>query len=351
MTTAVKRENGRVWIDGVEGFDTSEYASSVHGAQARILQALEEPLTYEDLVGYSGFAFRIGVHEAMCPSAGHPCCGYMCLDNGMRAIPWQMELFESFPWDEPKADQEAFEAGSCAAIKESIDRGLPVHYGGEEDGLIIGYADEGRRWWCLHPYHKDAKTPFWHDEAEGFAGGTWPWGIVVWRQAKPADQRVAGEGLLQTALEQAVTMWETNKVEQYFCGNAAYEHWLDWLRGVEAGTVEDPKAGMQGNGWVFDVLTHSRRIAGPWLEQKAGVLGQGAREHLEAAAAHYRQMAEDLTAGLDCPWNLAVPPKRAGEWTGAMRQDQIRRIEAAREHDRAALAAVKAALAVSGTPV
>ena len=44
---------------------------------------------------------------------------------------------------EPKNDRAAFEAEACAAIKASIDRGIPVHYGGEEDGLIIGYANEG----------------------------------------------------------------------------------------------------------------------------------------------------------------------------------------------------------------
>ena len=68
----VKRANGRVWIEGIEGFSPGEYASSVQGCQARILQTLGEPLSYDDLICYSGFAFRVGIHEEMCPSAGHP---------------------------------------------------------------------------------------------------------------------------------------------------------------------------------------------------------------------------------------------------------------------------------------
>lgn len=344
MTTRVQRDSVRVWIEGVEGFTTGEYASSVHGAQARILKALGDPLTYEDLICYGGFAFRIGAHEQMCPSAGHPCCGYMCLDNSCAALPWRMRIFQSFPWSEPKPDQAAFEAEACAAIRESIDQGVPVHYGSEEDGLIVGYGDEGRRWWCLHPYSKDAKSPFWHDEAEGFAGGKWPWGIVVWGGPKPVDERTPERELLTAALEQAVTMWNTEKVEAYFCGRAAYAHWIGWLKDVEAGTLDDPGAGMQGNGWCFDVLLHSRRIAARWLAAKAETFEGDVRRQLLLAADHYRSMAEELSAGLDCPWNLALPPNREPEWTSDLRRDQIRRLEAALNDDRIAIGAVEEAL-------
>lgn len=55
-----------MWIEGVEGFNPGEYASSVHGSQARILETLGESLSYDDLICYGGFAFRRGVHEAFC---------------------------------------------------------------------------------------------------------------------------------------------------------------------------------------------------------------------------------------------------------------------------------------------
>ena len=71
------------------------------------------------------------------------------------------------------------------------------------------------------PLPGEPKTPFWHDEAEGFAGGAWPWGIAIWLQPKPTEERPSERELLVTALKQAVTMWETEKVEPYFCGDAA----------------------------------------------------------------------------------------------------------------------------------
>jgi hypothetical protein len=344
---AVWHDGGTTWIE-VPGFSPGQYASSVHGSQARILQTLGEPLTYEDLICYSGFAFRVGVHEGFCPSAGHPCCGYMCLDGSQRALPWNTRLYEAGPWTKEKPDRATFEAEVRAAVKASIDRGIPVHYGSEEDGLIIGYGDEGRRWLCVHPYHKGGQERFWHDEAKGFAGGQWPWGIVVWTGPKPADQRPTERELTVAALRQAVDMWQTGKRDDYFCGEAAYAHWLNWLREVEAGTAKDPKAGMQGNGWCIDVLVHSRRIAGPWLRAKAELFPGEAHEQLLRAADHYMQTAALCMEGLNCPWDLTLGPEKLGQWTSALRQEEIRRLEAAREHDRAAIAAIGKALALAG---
>ena len=337
----VKSLNNKVWIKDVEGFSPDEYASSPHGCQARILQALGEQMSYDDLICYSGFAFRVETHEQMCPSAGHPCCGFMCMDGSNRALPWQAQFFEAFPWEELKKDRTVFEAEVCAAIKASIDRGIPVHYGSEEDGLIVGYADEGRRWWCVHPYHKWGKESFWHDKATGFAGGNWPWGIVVWTEPKPDDERVPHRELTIAALKQAVAMWNTEKCEAYFVGKAAYAHWLRWLRDVERGQVDDPKAGMQGNGWCFDVLIHSRRIAGRWLKEQATTFDGAAEKELQITADHYAQIAELCMQGLTCPWDLAPGPDRFDAWTSTLRQDQIVRLEAAREHDRTAVAAIE----------
>ena len=341
----VKRANGKVWIEGAEGFSPAEYASSVHGCQARILQALGEPITYDDLVCHSGFAFRIGTHEEMCPSAGHPCCGYMCMEGSNRALPWNVRLFERPPGGAKARNLTVFEAEARTAIVQSIDRVMPVDYGSAEDGLIIGYADEGRRWWCVHPYHKWGSEAFWHDEVEGFAGGDWPWGIVVWTEPKPSEQRVSDRDLTIAALQQTVDMWNTEKREEaYFVGEAAYAHWLRWLRDVESGSIGDPKAGMQGNGWCFDVLIHSRRIAGRWLKGRADDYGADAAKHLRVAADHYGRIAELCAADLNSSWDLALPPNRFADWTGELRRDQIARLEAARGLDRTAVAAIQEAL-------
>jgi len=48
--------------------------------------------------------------------------------------------------------------------------------------------------------------------------------------------------------------------------------------------------------------------------------------------------------GLKSPWDLALRANRLAAWTSELRQQQIARLEAAREHDRAAVAAITKAL-------
>jgi hypothetical protein len=337
---AVRHDGDRTWIE-VPGFTSGQYASSVHGAQARILEALGETLTYDDLVCYSGFAFRVSVHRDFCPSAGHPCCGYVCREGSERALPWQTRVFTAPGPGATASDTAAFQAETRAAIKASIDAGVPVHYGSEEDGLIVGYGNDGRRWLCVHPYHANGAQTFWFDEAGGFAGGNWPWAVEVWTGPRQAHGRPGRRELTLAALRQAVTMWNTERVEDYYCGDAAYGHWLAWLRGIEAGTVADPAGGRHGSGWCYDVLVQNRQVAARWLTAAAPRFAGPAHDELLAAAGLYRQLAADCTAGLSCPWDLSP----AQGWSSSHRQDQIRRLEAARSYDGAAVAALGRALA------
>ncbi len=153
----VKREDGRVWIDGVkEGFNSYQHASSTHGVQATIMKVLGEDLAYDDLVAYSAFAFRTHVATDFCPSGAHPACGYPCFNVSDRALPWQTKVFKHIPGKTERSPQEleTFKNETKAAIKASTDRGIPVHYDGYEAGMIVGYGDNGNRWLCFHSCHK-----------------------------------------------------------------------------------------------------------------------------------------------------------------------------------------------------
>lgn len=343
----METKNGQVLIPDIAGFTPDEYVSSVHGAQARILQYLVESIDYDDLLCYSGFAFRLGIHDLLCPSAAHPSCGFPCIDNSRCAIPWKLKFFDSLAWNYSKKDSSIFKAEARQAIVDSVDKGIPVQYGNEEDGLIIGYADEGRRWRCFHPYHKLGERPraFWYDEASGFAGGnSWPWGLVIWLEPKTELERVREKTLTISALKQAIQMWVTERIGAYYVGGAAYRHWLKWLRAVEKNEVPNPKSGMQGNCWCLHVLVHSRRIAGKWLYEKANLFDHSAAGELREAAMHFSKIAEICMERLSHPCDLALHPERFNEWTSAMREEQIAKLEASQAHDQAAIVAIGKAL-------
>ena len=324
----VVKDADKVWIKGIEGFSVCQWPNTVHGSQARILQAMQFPLTYEDLIGYSGFAFRVLNHEAMCPSASHPCCGIACVENSYKALPWHTHQYDSFPWSDPKPDRAAFEKEVCDAIKKNIDQGIPVHYGSEEDGLIIGYADDGKRWWCVHPYYKEGKQAFWMDELkpegiEAFAGPKWPWTVRVWVAPKESDQLVLPKTLTINALNQAVAMWD-QKVDPnispkplhvYFSGDQAYEKWIGWLEQVQAGEIKNPKSGMQGNAWCYAVLVHSRHIAAKWLKQQANLFDGDVQNQLMKIADTYGQIPQVCLKDISSTWELFMGPDRFEDWT------------------------------------
>ncbi len=189
------------------------------------------------------------------------------------------------------------------------------------------------------------------------AGGpdSWPWLVVIWTQPKPTEQLVDRHELLTACLQQTIDMWHATKRlgdrtdgEAYLCGDRAYQHWIDWLAGVDNGNTTDPKTGMSGNGWYYDVLVHSREIAGRWLTQQASRVDSPARDHLLEAAQHFTLAAEVCMEDLESPWLLALPPGKFDQWSPQMRADQIKRLTAAREHDRKAVEATKQALATMG---
>ena len=163
MTANVKRADGRVRIEGVELWSMGERGSSVHAAQAAIMETLGENVSYADLLGASGLAFRLQVEPGFCPSSPHSCCGEQCVAGAVRALPWQIRVYAVDP------DDSAGVAEARQAVVASIDRGVPVRYGSEEDGVIVGYQSDGEEWLCLHPLKGDTM----------FVETDWPWGIAV----------------------------------------------------------------------------------------------------------------------------------------------------------------------------
>ena len=171
MSVQVRRDDGRVWIDGVEGWAPWEKESSVHAAEEAVMRAVGEDISYAYLLGVSGLAFRLQVSkDGLCPSSPHSFCGYQCVRGGVKALPWAVKIYQAKPDDAEKVKE------ARTAVVESIERGVPVQYGSEEDGIIVGHQKDGEEWVCHHPMKKQGK--------ELFVEADWPWGIAVFTGPK-----------------------------------------------------------------------------------------------------------------------------------------------------------------------
>lgn len=332
MKTAVLRDGKRVWIDGVTGWAPWERQSSVHAAQETVMRAVGEETSYESLLGVSGLAFRMQLsQEGLCPSSPHPACGFACVDRSIEALPWQVRSLRCGP-----ADVDTIREARRAVV-ESIERGVPVQYGNEEDGVIVGYQNEGEEWICYHPLRGDGNS---------FVEAQWPWGVVLFtaRKETPADPRALATG----ALRQAVAMAEAGEAAQYFVGFRAWTEYMARLRALENADEESLVPVSLGNAWIYECLVRYRASAAGYLQVIAGEFDSQAAEHLRRAAELYHKISAVVLSDPDtAPRALAPYPwmLRAGaRWDSETRRNQVDRLERSLVLEREAIHEIRAAL-------
>jgi hypothetical protein len=341
MKTTVQREGDRVWLEGVKGWFVGDKESSPHAAQEAAMQAVGEATTYDDLVGVSGLAFRMQVHKDFCPSSPHPCCGFRCVARSTQALPWDVRFFDFFG---KKAEDAAKVKEARQAVVESIERGVPVQYGSEEDGVIVGYQKGGEEWLCLHPYRdKGAKT---FDETK------WPWGIVVF--TGPKEKRPSRRELAVGALRQAIEMAKTERSGDYWVGFKAWDVYLQKLEALDGADDKARQGAMLGNAWIYECLAQYRGVAACYLRGVADEFPPEAAKHLRRAAELYARMSDEVLRDKEhCVVTIAPYPwalKEGKTWTSEMRREQLRRLRAALPLEREAIQEIEAALGLLSCP-
>jgi hypothetical protein len=315
MNTTIHRENDRVWLEGIQGWFVGDKESSVHAAQEAVMQAVGEAIDYETLVGVSGLAFRMQVStKGLCPSSPHPACGFNCLDRSNQAMPW------AFQYHGPKLEETAEVAAARLAVVESIENRVPVQYGSEEDGVIVGYQKNGAEWLCLHPYKEGGKSIIVEKD--------WPWGVAVYTQRKEilADPHELALG----ALKQASEMAHTLECRGYFLGVKAWEMYLEKLAALQSAPESARQESLIGNAWIYECLIQFRRVAAGYLRRIAPAFPSTTAAGLEKAAGLYEQMANQVlcdethcfTTIAPYPWML----KEGERWTAEKIVAQIERL-------------------------
>jgi ribosomal protein L20 len=335
MKIEVKRKGKKVWLDGVTGWFVGDKESSVHAAQEAVMQAAGYDITYDYLVGVSGLAFRMQVHKSgLCPSSPHPFCGFRCVAGSTQALPLTMRVFEV------KSDQKGKVAEARKAVVESIDRSLPVQYGSEEDGIIVGYQNDGEEWICYHPMQDGGKKTFIETK--------WPWGIAVFG---PAKERVPSRRELAiTTLEQAVQMARIQEAEAYFVGFRAWKEYIASLRELQTADTKTRKDAMLGNAWIYECLAQYRACGARYLQSIAGEFIKEAAVHLRRAADLCNKMSSEvLRDEAHCVVTVAPYPwalKKGETWSDETLRGEIKRLEEALPIEREALRGIEAALTI-----
>jgi hypothetical protein len=299
------------------------------------MQALGYPVTYDYLLGVAGLAFRMQVSkEGLCPSSPHSRCGFQCVDPAVQALPYQQQMHQV------KAEETEKVKEAREAVMASIDRGVSVQYGSEEDGLIVGYQKNGDEWICLHPMREGGKKTF--------VEKNWPWGVTVY--TAPKDTAPARRDLIVASLRQAVKMANTTEAGNYFVGFHAWDKYIEKLKALDAADEKTRKDAMVANAWIYECLAQYRAAAARYLRSVAKDFTPPAQRHLGKAADLYHKMAKQVLRDekhsvvtiAPYPWSL----KKGETWTRAQRREQIERLEKALPLEREAVREIEKALAV-----
>lgn len=330
----VKRDGDTVMIEGVRGWAVWDKESSLHAAKEAIMHALGSDVTYDYLVGVSGLAFRMQLHkDGICPSSPSPYCGYSCVSHTVEALPVQVTMYML------RGDEVTSERAVRAAVVESIDNGIPVQYGSEEDGVIVGYRKGGAEWLCYHPFKDGGRKLFVETKL--------PWGVGV--HAIQQQPVLPKEDLVKASLQLALEMAATPDSGDYHVGYHAWDEYIALLKKLATADEETRGKQMQGNAWTYECLAQFRSCAASYLRDVAPLFDEKPRGHLVAAAELYDKLANTVLRDNDhCVTDIAPYPwmlKDGAKWTAYQLNDQIRRLEEALPLERKALGEIGEAVA------
>ncbi len=360
----VRREKDRTYVAGLEkhGIGCKDaHDNSVIACIAGVMAALgENELTYEYLMGASGAAFRVQMHQPnWCPSAACAPCGYDCVPGAMAVTGYRLT------WIDTQRDGKWLSDGvkeALQAVPASVDRGVPVILAGKESGLIVGYHADGKL--VVRPYehrqdgYADADAfdrtgkLTWTTSDGSWTDSAWAVGII-----EPADLPMDRREAVADSLRLAVKLAKTERFGEYLSGFAALEHWsqalLDDSR-FEALTEESWFPTAHGNGYCYPCLWSSRFNAEKYLREVAEEFEPPIRSRLLELAGLYREMHQGLSRTkpeFDCIWSLQPwMLKSPANWTRAIRRKESALLGEALAIEREAVAKIEGLLPLLEEP-
>jgi len=326
-----------------EGMGEPGLAHSFVGALATALTApavtaVRGEVDPVELMGASGFAFRVFVNEVFCPSAMSMFSFRDILPEAVEQAGLTCRAVHRLRDEEEVEEERRGEAH--AAIAEAAGRGVPAvvwDVAEAEWGVVTGLDEEAGNYFVLTPGNGPGILPF------GKLGRN---GIDILSVLIPGEPNGrTGETIRHRALAAAVAHAdgeEWTDRPRYANGRAAFDLWAELLEkwALLAGAGKNADLAPQVPecaGYYARITGGARCYARDWLERIAG-----SDEHLKQAAATYARIADCLRPQWETfPGELDPAPDLLGDLAGRVRE--AGRLEAeAIDHVRNHLTAVTA---------
>jgi len=318
----VRRESGRVWIEGVRGLGWGrDRENTFCGALEQALSVTELPYSYSDLMGYSGLAFRTRWFQGseewdVCPSS--PVGEFPEEMKAVsRATGWPIWSGNRLGEDEDKSMAPYWQE-----IVTSIDDGRPLlAYNQQMDvGIVHGYVEDGNRiigW----DYHHQGDEPL--DLPIDKMG---PWIAFLDDNLKPQPPKDAFLDALRTAVAnfRRDTFDKTRPRGDYRYGSAALSAWAADIEHASADQGDFYGKLFFVSWWTFSSLFDARRVAPIFLRDHAGLLpGDAGALVVEAACIYDDELPLLMRAFAQRDVFLGGwSGKSIADWTPEVRQNE-----------------------------
>lgn len=295
--------------------------NSFLGAVYRMDEKFGQNIKYEDIVGLSGYGFRILFYDAWCPSSPDATCGKDVGIEILQKLGYKSEAYtlQSETAEEDNEEYVKTEDELREIIMKSIDEGWPVIaldlIEVPEWGLVTGYQKEGKEFFC--------RTYF--DNTEGYEiAQKMPW--VIYTITDKQEVNIMPE--YRNSLLLAEELYNTEKYDSYFSGIKAIEEWVKALKDEEHFTeADEEQLGMTllTNWWIYYSLTEARNNAKGYLLNNKEKF-EFDIELIDSLAVLYGSEVEILQNGFQY---VSSPHtgKSPSEWNSEMRANQIETLE------------------------
>ncbi len=252
-----------VIIDGIGRFDWGiGMENSFLAAVYRIDEKFAQNISYNDMVGLSGYGFRVHFFDGWCPSSPDATCGKDVGSELLEKLGYETETYFLLSADtkEEFKEKSRTEEELREIIMKSINNGWPVIaidlIEVPEWGLITGYQKDGKELFCRTYFDKTKG----YEIAEKF-----PWIIVVIKDKKDVELLPEYKNSLLLAKE----LYATPKYDYYFSGLKAIEEWIIALKNEESFKEMEEKKIEEvylANWWTYYSLYDARDIAWQYLK-------------------------------------------------------------------------------------
>lgn len=316
----------------IEGIGKLEWGigmeNSFLAAVYRVDEKFGKNVSYEDIVGLSGYGFRLHFFGGWCPSSPDATCGKDVGSGVLNKLGYKFDVFLSRSLDISEELEEMAKTDEeiRAIMMKNIDSGWPVIaidlIQVPEWGIVTGYQKNGEEFFC--------RTFF--DMTNGYEiAQKMPWVVYAITGKDEVDLLPEYRNSLSLAKE----LYNTEKYDNYFSGLKASEEWIRALQDEESfeGMNDSVLAEVRlANWWIYYSLLEARNIVKQYLLDNKEKFGVQA-EIIDQLAGLYGQEVDILKSGFE-----NVPSPHTGEplseWTSEIREKQIETMKSFLEIER-----------------